>query len=303
MLIISQNPIYNIFLGHLLVIKMKAFISIDLEGLPYVVIPGHLNLKGSLYQEAREIATKIALTVAKELKNHGFEKVVLADSHGPMVNVIVDNLPEYVEIVRGNPRPTSMVNGVEGCDVAIFLGYHAKFGTVRSTFDHTYSGGTVHNLEINGISVSEFLLNAYTAGDYGVPVIMVAGDAQLIEDDIKKYAPWVETVTLKHSLSRLAARSKSMIVIEKELKEAVQVAVKKFKEKKMQSLIAEKKVKVGLTFRTSLMADIAELLPTVTRIDGLKVEYIADNMIDAYNIFQLLVAAASGTNSLMQWLQ
>ncbi|NPE08783.1 MAG: peptide transporter [Asgard group archaeon] len=220
-----------------------------------------------------------------------------------MVNLLIDDLPEYVEIVRGNPRPTSMVNGVEGCDAAIFLGYHAKFGTARSTFDHTYSGGSIHNLEINGIPVSEFLLNGYTAGDYNVPVIMVAGDAQLIEDDIKQYAPWIETVALKYSLSRLAARSKSMITIEKELRKAVQVAAKKFKDKKMKPLIAEKEVKVGITFRTSLMADTAELLPIVKRIDGLKIEYTAKDMIDAYNIFQLLVAAASGTNAMMQWLQ
>ncbi|PIU58717.1 peptide transporter, partial [Candidatus Bathyarchaeota archaeon CG07_land_8_20_14_0_80_47_9] len=32
---------------------MKAFISVDMEGMPYVVIPGHLNLKGALYEEAR----------------------------------------------------------------------------------------------------------------------------------------------------------------------------------------------------------------------------------------------------------
>jgi D-amino peptidase len=95
---------------------MKAFISVDLEGLPYVVMPAHLNLKGSLYQEAREIATKITLIVAKELKEQGFEKITIADSHGPMVNLLIDDLPEYVEIVRGNPRPTNMVNGVEGCD-------------------------------------------------------------------------------------------------------------------------------------------------------------------------------------------
>jgi D-amino peptidase len=282
---------------------LKAFISVDLEGLPYVVIPGHLNLKGSLYQEARKIATEVTLTVAKELKEQGFEKVIIADSHGPAVNLLVDDLPEYTEIVRGTPRPTSMVNGVEGCDVAIFLGYHAKFGTARSTFDHTYSGGSIHKLEINGIPVSEFLLNAYTAGDYDVPVIMVAGDAQLIKDDIKQYTPWVETVVMKQSLSRLAARSKSMIVIEKELKKAVQDAVKKFKDKKVKPLKADRKVKVNITFRTSLLADTAELLPSVKRIDGLQVEYIAENMIDAYNIFQLLVTAASGTNSMMQWLQ
>ena len=31
-----------------MMILMKAFISVDLEGMPYIVIPGHLNLKGPL---------------------------------------------------------------------------------------------------------------------------------------------------------------------------------------------------------------------------------------------------------------
>jgi len=46
---------------------MKAFISVDLEGMPYVVIPGHLNLKGVLYDEARKTSTKVTLTVADVL--------------------------------------------------------------------------------------------------------------------------------------------------------------------------------------------------------------------------------------------
>jgi len=32
---------------------------------------------------------------------------------------------------------------------------------------------------VNGVAVSEFLLNAYAAGELDVPVILVAGEAQL----------------------------------------------------------------------------------------------------------------------------
>lgn len=73
---------------------MKAFISVDLEGMPHVVIPGHLSLKGTLYDEARKIATKVTMAVADELNKNGFESVTVADSHGPMVNIFVDDLPE-----------------------------------------------------------------------------------------------------------------------------------------------------------------------------------------------------------------
>jgi D-amino peptidase len=282
---------------------MKAFISVDMEGMPYVVIPGHLNLKGTLYDEARKIATKVTLTVAEELSKNGFDKVIIADSHGPMVNLLVDNLPEYVEIVRGFPRPTSMVAGAEGCDVALFLGYHAKFGTARSTFDHTYAGGVVNKLEINGVEVSEFLLNSYTVGELGIPAMLVAGEAQLLKDDVDKYTPWVETVALKHSLSRVSARSPSMVKIEKELRTAVRRAASNFKRKKTKPLVTKKPVKMELTFLVSHFADIAEMLPIIKRVDGLKVEYTASTMVKAYKIFEFLVAASTGISAMFERMQ
>lgn len=278
---------------------MKAFISVDLEGMPYVVIPGHLGLKGTLYDEARKIATKVTLIVVEELNRNGFDEIIVADSHGPMVNLLIEDLPEYVEIIRGCIRPASMVSGVEGCDVALFLGYHAKFGTAKSVFDHTYSGGSINRLEVNGIEVSEFLLNAYTAGDFNVPVVLVAGEAQLLDDDVKKYAPWAETVALKHSLSRVSSKSSSMLRIEKKLKAAIKRAVANFRQNKVKPLATKKPVKIGITFLTSHFADAAELLPIINRIDGLNIEYRAKNMMEAYKIFQMLVLAAAGTSALL----
>jgi len=282
---------------------MKAFISVDLEGMPHVVIPGHLSLKGILYDEARKIATRITLSMAEVLNKNGFGEIVIADSHGPMVNLFVDDLPEYVELVRGFPRPTSMVSGVEGCDVALFLGYHAKFGTAKSTFDHTYSGGTINNVKVNGVAASEFLLNAYTAGELNVPVILVAGEAQLLRDDVMKYTPWAEPVALKHSLGRLSARSPSLIKIEKELKKAVERSIEKYKQNKVELLTTRKPVEISITFIASHFADAAELLPIVNRIDALNVEYTARSMVEAYRIFELLVLAGSAVSSLLTHLK
>jgi len=278
---------------------MKAFISVDLEGMPYIVAPSQLKLKGALYEEARKIATKITLAVADELYKNGFGEVLVADSHGPMVNIHVEDLPEHVEIIRGFPRPLSMVTGVEGCDAAIFLGYHAKFGTAKSTFDHTYSGGSIRRVEVNGVEASEFLLNTYVAGELGVPVVMVAGEAQLLKDDVERWTPWIETVALKNSLSRVSARSPSIARIERDLKEAVKRAVAKLKAGEARPLVAEKPVNMRITFLASHFADVAGLLPTARRIDALTVEYSAQNMTEAYKTFELLVLAASGVSALL----
>jgi len=279
---------------------MKAFISVDLEGMPYITIPGHLRLKGSLYDEARKVATKVTLIVAEGLNKNGFDEIVIADSHGPMVNLLVDDLPEYVEIVRGYPRPLSMVSGIQGCDAALFLGYHAKFGTARSTFDHTYSGASINRVEVNGIVASEFLLNAYVAGEFGVPVVLVAGEAQLLTDDVKQHAPWAETVALKHSFSRLSARSSSMRKIEKELRGAVGKAAAKHEQRRVKTLVPKKPVNMGVTFLSSLFADAAELLPTARRVDGLKVEYTTKNMIEAYKTFELMALCGMGMSAILE---
>jgi D-amino peptidase len=154
---------------------------------------------------------------------------------------------------------------------------------------------------VNGIVTSEFLLNAYVAGELKVPVVLVAGEAQLLQDDVKQYAPWAENVVLKHSLSRVSARSSSMVKIEKELRKAVRKAVRSKDDAKL--LLAEKPVKMKITFLTSHFADVAELLPIVKRIDGLNVEYTARNMIQAYNTFEHLVLAASGMSAHLESLR
>jgi len=281
---------------------MKALISVDMEGMPYIVNPNQLRLRGSrsLYDEGRRIATRITLIAANELSKNGFEKVIIADSHGPMVNITVDNLPEYVEIIRGYPRPLSMISGVEECDALLLLGYHAKFGTSKSTFDHTYSGGVITKVEVNGVEASEFLLSAYTAGEMNVPVILVAGDAQLIKDDVTKHAPWAETLALKHSIGRVSSRSLSMITIEKELREAVKKATTKLKRNKTKLLKPEKPISVAVTFQKTHFADAAELLPKAKRIDGLKVEYSANRMVEAYKTLELLVFASAGVTAILE---
>ena len=55
---------------------MKAYISVDLEGMPYVVIPGHLKLKGAQYEEVRKITTKLTLVVVNALHEAGFEEII-----------------------------------------------------------------------------------------------------------------------------------------------------------------------------------------------------------------------------------
>ena len=279
---------------------MRAFISVDLEGMPFVVSPQHLIEKGALYTEARKIATEITLTAAEALYEAGFSEVVIADSHGPMVNILPEELPEYVYLVRGYPRPIAMIAGAEDCNVALFLGYHAKAGTFHAIFDHTYSGANVGKLELNGVEVSEYLLNAYAVGHYGIPAVLVGGDEKLLEDDVKRFTPWAERISFKRAFSRYSAISPSLKVLKKDLKDGIFKAVEKYRKGETRPLKLEYPIKVKLTFNNSGMADVGELLPGANRMDGKTVEFEAKDIIEAYKAFQLLVFAASGVTSIFR---
>jgi len=270
---------------------MRAYISVDLEGMPFIVSPEHLVLKGVLFNEARKIMTKITVFVAETLNKLGFDEVFIADSHGSMVTIDVDNLPDYIYVIRGWPRPMSMVVGIERADVAIFLGYHAKAGISKATFDHTFSSAKVDRIEVNSIEVSEYLFNAYIAGHFGVPVILVAGDKALIEGDVAKYTPWVEKVVFKESLSRYSCISPSLSRILKDLEKSLKNAVEMFKKGNMLPIKSSYPMEIKVRFLSTEMADAAELLPIVERLDGKTIKFMAKDAVDAVKILELILLA------------
>jgi len=280
---------------------MRAFISLDLEGLPHVVSGQHLSVKGALYGEARKIATEVVKTVAETLHHEmGFEEVVIADSHGPMVNLLVEDTPPYVKVVRGFPRPLSMVAGARGSDVAFFLGYHAKAGTAYATFDHTYSSSSIESITINGVEVSETLLNAYLLGEWGVPVVMVAGDRALVEGDVAAHLPGTVGAVLKESLSRYSAISPGMRGVKELLHEKTVEAIEAWKNGRISPLDVKTPLRVSMRFLSTAFADSAELLPSARRVDGRTVEFSAGTMEEAYRVIELLILASAGVNAVVR---
>jgi D-amino peptidase len=275
----------------------KAFVSVDMEGLPHITSNEHMSPGKHLYDEARSIMTECVLAMTDELHKSGFERVVVADSHGPKVNLIPQKMQSFVDVVRGNPRSISMVAGGKGCDVALFLGYHAKPGTANSTFDHTIDDRIIRTLKYNDEESSEFYMNAATLGEQGVPLIMVAGDSTLLEDDVAKNARWAVRVPLKKSLGRYAAISPSMPECLDAIRRGVRESVSGFNEGKMQPLKLENPVELEIYFTNSDYAHIASHLPGSKRIGGWGISYTAQTMEEAYRVTQLLVFAASGVKS------
>ncbi|NPA99949.1 MAG: peptide transporter [Crenarchaeota archaeon] len=277
---------------------MRAYISVDFEGLPHIVSYSQLLPKGKLFNEARSIVTKIIKHVCEVLHREGVKEIMVADSHGCMINIDPEQLPEYVQLIRGIPRPLSMIVGVDNCDFTMFIGYHAGAGTVRGVLDHTYSSTSIYMLKINNIIASEYLINALVAGYYDVPLILVAGDKAL-EEEVRKYTPWAEFVPMKRGLSRFSAISYSTNRILKDLECSILRALDRYRRGETRPLKIDEKIVMEIVFRSTEFADVAEMIPGAERIDGYTVRYSCDNIITAYRILEVVTLACLGARYLV----
>ncbi len=268
----------------------RAFISIDYEGLPHVVSYLHMSPGRPLYGEARRIATLFASRVASRLLERGFGEVVVADSHGVMVNVDPFELPRGVVLVRGFPRVLSMVTGARGCSAALFIGYHGAASTA-SVLSHTYSISVVHRVVVDGRQVSEYALNAMLLGEWGVPVVLVAGSEEL-GGEVRSLTPWAVWVPLKRSVGYLAASSPSMEEALEGLLRGVDRAVEALERGEVRPLEPGRGHVFEVEFKLPLYAEAAATLPIVERVDGVRVRFRCEGFEECFRVFESLVLMA-----------
>jgi len=273
---------------------MRIFISIDAEGLPGIFHVVQTGPRYFMFSELRSIATRVARTAAEELHRLGSEEVWIADSHWFMGNIVYEEMPRYVKLVRGSLRPLSMVCCIDrGFDAAMFLGYHSAAGTQASVLEHTYSGVAFFEVRVNGEKASEYLLNALVAGEFGVPVILVMGDDKLRED-VEKHTPWAVYIEVKESLSRYAAIMDSIEVALDKLRKGIREAVERLRKGEAKPLKTEGEITVDFVFRRSGYADAASLLPFVERVDAYTVRFRTKKPSEAYRLMQALAYIVSG---------
>ncbi len=109
---------------------MKVFISAD--------IPGEFE-----YERSRREMTAEVVAAAEGARAAGADLVVVKDAHGPGLNILPEELPEYVQLIRSWSRsPEMMVEGLdESFDAALFVGYHNAAAEAGNSLSHTINGG------------------------------------------------------------------------------------------------------------------------------------------------------------------
>jgi len=175
---------------------MKIFISVDIEGITGI---GHWNETDKGFPEEynwfRQQMTAEASAAAEAAFQAGATEVLIKDAHDSGRNLLFDQLPEGVQIVRGwAGHPLSMVQELDASFAAvIFIGYHSRAGQNTNALAHTMSSSRIARMTLNGQDMSEFYLHGLAAAYYGVPCAFVSGDAGLCEE-VKQHNSTIETV-------------------------------------------------------------------------------------------------------------
>lgn len=256
---------------------MKIYILSDLEGIAGVVSIPQVRSDTKDYEKARRYMTGEVAAAAQACLEAGAEKVVIDDGHADMTNLIIDELPkDRVEIVSGKTKPFLTEHfKEEKFDAALFIGYHPGKGTVGGVLDHTVFGRAFDSIKINGEIVSEFYIDAGSIGQFGVPVIFIAGDDKITQE-AKSLVPGIEALAVKRGISRYSAFSMHPEAAKAEIKKAVRRALANIR--KVKPLKVKTPVHAEIRLADCGLADAVSLIPTVERVDGHTVRYKSRSM-------------------------
>jgi D-amino peptidase len=267
---------------------LKVFISVDMEGITGVVQPAQLGPPGFEYEHFREIMTNEVKSAIEGAKSAGASEFVVCDSHGNGQNILIDQLPDDVRIVRGFPRPLEMMQGIDSTfGAVVFVGYHGSEYSVDAVRGHTISSVKLLGVRLNGMEVTEGIMNAGIAGQFGVPVVFVSGDKVAVEQ-LKAVAPWVEGAIVKegygyHSaITVTPARGREMI------RDGVARAIQNLSGAKPYKVSTP--VQLDLGFKLTIDAERAAYVPGLTRIDAHNVRGSFPDLIPIAKLIQVLAS-------------
>ncbi|MEC2308515.1 M55 family metallopeptidase [Bacillus atrophaeus] len=272
---------------------MKLYMSVDMEGISGLPDDTFVNSRKHNYERGRAIMTEEANYVIAEAFNSGCSEVLVNDSHSKMNNLLIEKLHPEADLISGDVKPFSMVQGLdETFSGAVFVGYHAR-ASVPGVMSHSMIFAVRH-FYINDQPVGELGLNAYTAGFFDVPVIMVAGDDQAARE-AEALIPNVATAAVKETISRSAVKCLSPAKAGRLLTEKTAYALRN--KDKVKPLTPPDRPVLSIEFANYGQAEWANLMPGTEIKPGTTiVQFQAKDMLEAYQAMLVMTELAAQTS-------
>ena len=265
---------------------LKIYISADMEGVVGAVSSEQLGPSGFEYQRFREFMTAEVNAAIAAARAGGATEVVVADSHGNGQNLLMDRLPDDILLIRSWPRPLGMMEGIDASfDGAILVGYHTRTTNPAGVRAHTISSGSYAAVRLNGIEMPEAGINAAIAGHFDVPVLVISGDDAIVEE-ARGILGDVEGAVVKWSYGFHSARTLMPEAAYRLIGEKVTAALDRIHD--FRSYRLEEPVRLEVTFKNYLPAEVASYLPNVDRVDAHTIGFTGTDIVEVSRFLQFL---------------
>jgi D-amino peptidase len=277
---------------------MKYFISVDMEGITGLVSWSETS------QEQREFMTGETCAAIEGIRSvDKGAAIVVADSHGHMQNLLLDRLPQDVQVVRGAPRPLCMVEGADAtCDAALLVGYHAPAGTLHASMDHTFTT-TIYEVLANGHVVGEAELNMILLAHLGIPLIFGSGDEQYCKFS-QEFFPHAVFVTTKWATGRYSQRTLMPEASKTLIRDGAANATRQLMtrgrttlaDEQLQGTLQHEVLATSpstwtVRFPTTSICDVAAWIPGSLRSGGRELSYTSDEPVELYRFLMSCIVA------------
>lgn len=264
---------------------MKVYISSDMEGVAGVTAWQQVDARTPHpeYPLYRRYYTHEVAAAVRGAKRAGADEITVNDSHGPMRNLLFDELPADVRVIFGNRKPYSMVQDCDGSYAgAFFVGYHGGIGDADAVLCHTYTPSVIYEARLNDTICSEATINAALLGYYGVPLLYVSGDRTTVEG-IQAQMPWVRGTIVKESIGMFSANSISPAAAQRAIEEDSMLALAEAAEAK--PFTFEPPIALDITLAKVEQADYVDMIPGFQRTGSRAVRFVDDDMLTIFKAF------------------
>jgi D-amino peptidase len=163
--------------------------------------------------------------------------------------------------------------------------------------NHSFAGICVNEVRVNGKPVGETELNAFVAGQFGVPVLFISGDEEYVRE-VKETLPYIESAVVKRGIDRFAAEllppARAREIIRQKVAEAVRRA------KTFRPLTIPGPVHMEVEFKGTNQALMTTTLPCVELVGPKTIAFTCDDMVTAYKLFWgCVIIGMSATNGVL----
>ena len=266
---------------------LKIYITADMEGVVGTVTDEQLGPSGFEYERARRWMTEEVNAAIRGARAAGATEIVVSDSHGNGQNLLLDELPEDITVIRSWPRPLAMMAGIDATfDGAIFIGYHASTDNSEGVRAHTMSSARLTSVKLNGAPVPETGINAAIAGHFGVPVIMLSGD-DVIANEATALLGDVETAVVKQAYGFHSAETLMPAAAYRLIEETAARAVRRIEEFEPWDLGGPIELEVSLKHYRPV--EVLGYLEIVERIDSHTIRYRGPDIIAVSDFLTFLL--------------